>query len=63
MNSQLVVDSQPITFIGNKFVNFLGMKVKVPGDAAAAKKVLKAMLKHLLQAVDRSMSRDSPPEA
>ena len=52
VDPQLVIDSHPIPFILNKSINFLGMKVKVPSDAAAAKQELKAKLKHLLQTVD-----------
>ena len=52
VDPQRVIDSHPIPFILNKSINFLGMKVKVPSDAAAAKQELKARLKHLLQAVD-----------
>ena len=55
VDPQLVIDSHPIPFILNKSINFLGMKVKVPSDAAAAKQELKARLKHLLQAVDRCL--------
>ena len=52
MDPQLVLDGQPIPFIGNKPINFLGMRVKVPSDVSAAKQELKTKLKHLLQAVD-----------
>ena len=33
VDQQLVVDSQPIPLIENKSINFLEMKIKVPGDA------------------------------
>lgn len=55
VDPQLVIDSQPIPSIGDKSINFLGMKVKVPSDTSAAKQELKARLKHLLQAVDRCL--------
>ena len=51
VDPQLVIDSQPIPFIGDKSINFLGMKVKVPSDGSAAKQELKARLEHLLQGV------------
>ena len=47
VDPQLVLDGQPIPFIGNKSIKFLGMKVKVPGDVSAAKQELKTRLKHL----------------
>ena len=42
VDPQLVIDSQPMPFIGDKSINFLGMKVKVPSDASSAKQELKA---------------------
>ena len=55
MDPQLTINDQPIPFIGNTSIKFLGMRVEVPRDLLAAKHELKMKLSNLLQAVDRSL--------
>jgi len=55
VDPKLQLSGQPIPFIGNKDIQFLGMTVQVPRDRVGAKQKLVERLDTMLMSVDRAL--------